>query len=77
MAGQVRIDVRMWEFVSFAMAHNSIEFVKGVKLSGLPDDLETVSVSVVLTDRGVPLSRPWVDGAPGPRTGRSWTSPRR
>lgn len=59
MAVQVRIEVRMWEFVSFAMAHNSIEFVKGVKLSGLPDDLETVSVSILLTDRGVPLSRPW------------------
>ena len=35
MAAQVRMDVRMWEFVSFAMAHNSIDFVKGVRLSGL------------------------------------------
>jgi transglutaminase-like putative cysteine protease len=59
VAGQVRIDVRMWDYVSFAMAHNSIEFVKGVKISGLPDDQEIVSVSIALTDRGVPLSRPW------------------
>ena len=46
MAGQVRIDVRMWEFVSFAMAHNSIEFVKGVQISGLLDHYEIVSVSI-------------------------------
>ncbi|MQW77824.1 DUF4011 domain-containing protein [Nocardioides sp. dk4132] len=69
MAGQVRIDVRTWEFVSFAMAHNSVDFVKGVKVSGLPDDLDTVSVSITLTDRGALLSRPYevelavVDGA--------------
>ncbi|SEB48373.1 Protein of unknown function [Nocardioides exalbidus] len=59
MAVQVRIDVRMWEFVSFAMAHNSVDFLKSIKLSRLPDDLECIAVSIALADRGTPLSRPW------------------
>lgn len=59
MTVQVRIDVRMWEFVSFAMAHNSIEFLKGIRVSGVPEGLEAVSVSIVLSDRGASLSRPW------------------